>query len=309
MLKQFFKIVTEGLANAEREFFMASRKSLKESGLLYAPAVVFAHLMAGVKYIFVNFLLIFAELLILIFLPPEEGHKIIAESKMSGYQTAIEGKEDYQNKQKKVRRWTSWTFGTAVAAVAIVSLVLNLVVPLAPSSLGATYTFSQTNWGGGSTGNNAIHPTNQSAWSQYNSASPEIVAVNGGEDLEIASSTASVVKTSEGDFTSGTFATTTTTGSGSVKLSKALHINEYTIGALSNVSVTASSVTTNSNGTWTIAFGATDLARIFKNDKFTDSASKAWKVLSVSDSADKIIVVDSEQNGGSPSTGSGQVGR
>ena len=73
MLKQFFQLVTKGLANAERDFFRASRKSLKESGLLYAPAVVFAHLMAGVKYIFLNFLLIFAELLILIFLPPEEG--------------------------------------------------------------------------------------------------------------------------------------------------------------------------------------------------------------------------------------------
>src|SRR3989338_1166340 len=275
MLKQFFKIVREGVANAEREFFRASRKSLKESGLLYAPAVVFAHLMAGVKYISLNFLLIFAELLILIFLPPEEGHKIIAESKIYGYQTTIDGKEDYQNKQKKIRRWTTWTFGTAVAAVAIVSLILNLVVPLAPESLGATYTWNQTNWGGVSTGNNAIHPTNQSAWSQYNSASSEITAVNGGEDLEIASSTASVVKTSEGDFTSGTFATTTTTGSGSVKLSKALHVNEYTIGALSNIAVTASTTTTNSNGTWTVAFSnSPNLARVFKNDKFVDSASK-----------------------------------
>jgi len=185
--------------------------------------------------------------------------------------------EAYERKHKKARWFSVGTFSVAVAAVVVVSLVVNLSLPLAPSVLGATYTWSQTNWGGGSTGNNAIHPTNQSAWSQYSSASSEIVAVNGGEDLEIASSTASVVKTSEGDFTSGTFATTTTTGSGSVKLSKALHINEYTVGALSNISVTASSVTTNSNGTWTIAFGATDLARIFKNDKFTDSASKAWR--------------------------------
>src|SRR3989344_3835495 len=220
--------------------------------------------------------------------------------------------EAYERKRKKARWFSLGTFSAAVAAVVVVSLVVNLSLPLAPSVLGATYTWNQTNWGGGSTGNNAIHPTNQSAWSQYSSVSSEIIVVNGGEDLEIASSTASVVKTSDSDFSSGTFATTTTTGSGSVKLSKALHINEYTIGALSNIAVTASTVTANSNGTWTIAFGVTNLSRIFKNDKFVDSASKAWKVLSESDRADKIIVVDSEGNTPAvlaPATGSGTVGR
>src|SRR3989344_1132764 len=312
-------------------------------------ARAFFFLTAGIKYIFFQFLLALTELAVLVFLSPKEGYELLTSSRHPDLSADGEGSQDvifplssspsflsssrkrgssldsrlhgndrtriyeeYERKHKKARWFSLGTFSAAVAAVVVVSLVVNLSLPLAPSVLGATYTFTQTNWGGGSTGNNAIHPTNQSAWSQYSSASSEIVAVNGGEDLEIASSTASVVKTSEGDFTGGTFATTTTTGSGSVKLSKALHINEYTIGALSNIAVTASTVTANSNGTWTIAFGVTNLSRIFKNDKFVDSASKAWKVLSVSDSADKIIVVDSEGNTPAvlaPATGSGTVGR
>src|SRR3989344_6542402 len=121
--------------------------------------------------------------------------------------------EEYERKHKKARWFSVGTFSAAVAAVVVVSLVVNLSLPLAPSVLGATYTFTQTSWSGGATGNNAIHPTNQSNWAQYQSKSSEIVAINGGTDLEIASTTASVVKTSESDFTGGKFKAATTTGS------------------------------------------------------------------------------------------------
>ena len=327
MLKRLYQFCLERLAVLERELFQESRESddvLKLEGkrAFRELARAFAFLTAGIKYIFFQLLLALTELAVLVVLSPKDGYELLTHHLGASLPSDLEAKlpslpkvriyEEYERKHKKARWFSLGTFSAAVAAVVVVSLVVNLSLPLAPSVLGATYTFTQTNWGGGSTGNNAIHPTNQSAWSQYSSASSEIVAVNGGEDLEIASSTASVVKTSEGDFTGGTFATTTTTGSGSVKLSKALHINEYTIGALSNIAVTASTVTANSNGTWTIAFGVTNLSRIFKNDKFVDSASKAWKVLSVSDSADKIIVVDSEGNTPAvlaPATGSGTVGR
>src|SRR3989344_8589951 len=224
MLKRLYQFCLERLAVLERELFQESRESddvlkLKGKRAFRELARAFAFLTAGIKYIFFHFLLALTELAVLVFLSPKEGYELLVNERLT--MSLINERhrksfiyEAYEKKRKKARWFSLGTFSAAVAAVVVVSLAVNLSLPLAPSVLGATYTFTQTNWGGGSTGNNAIHPTNQSAWSQYSSASSEIVAVNGGEDLEIASSTASVVKTSEGDFTAGTFATSTVSGTG-----------------------------------------------------------------------------------------------
>jgi len=157
--------------------------------------------------------------------------------------------------------------------VIILAVISVGIFPYSQSVQAASYTFTQTNWSGGVTANNSTHPTDQSNWTEYSSSSAEIVTVNGGASLEISSSTASSTQTTDTQFNNGTFSNAITTGSGSsasVKLSKALHINEYTIGASTTIaSVTASSVAVNSNGTWTVAFSnSPNLARLFKNDKF-----------------------------------------
>ncbi|MBI2450782.1 MAG: hypothetical protein HYV52_00365 [Parcubacteria group bacterium] len=94
------------------------------------------------------------------------------------------------------------------------------------------------------------------------------------------------------------------------KIFPTFKVNEYTIGALANIVTPTATVT--GTGPWTVAFSsAVNLSRIFKNDRFTDSAGLKWKILSVFDSVDKIIVIDSENNGStsSPQAGAGNVGR
>ncbi|OGD34112.1 hypothetical protein A2988_01360 [Candidatus Azambacteria bacterium RIFCSPLOWO2_01_FULL_46_25] len=315
MLKLLYQFLVQKVSRATRDLYERSR-ALGNAPMKAPVTAVVSHLASGIAYIGYGFLLFFVKFFVLIFKSPVDGYKLMMEESHleaklpSGEEPRDVSYSEYKKLHQKTRRFSFFSFSAAVAAVVAVSLVVNLLTPIAPSALGATYTFTQTSWSGGATANNAVHPTNQSAWNQYASKSADITAMNSGADLEIASTTASVVKTSESDFTGGTFATATTTGSGSIALTKALHINEYTIGALSNIAVTASTITTNANGTWTVAFSGTpSLARIFKNDKFIDSASKAWKVLSVAPSVYKIIVGDSEQNRTMPATGAGTVGR
>lgn len=305
MLKQLYRHCAQKVARAEHDLYVRAQ-ALGGAPLKAPVSAVFAHLASGIQYIAYGFLLFAVKFFVLVFKSPVEGYQLMVEP-----QTVPVSYAEYKRLHSATRRFSLWTSGAVVAAVVTVSLVLNLIIPAALPSLGATYTFSQTSWSGGATANNATHPTNQSSWNQYSSKSAEVITSSAGADLVIASSTYSVLKTSGADFTGGAFSNATTINSDtSIRLTNAAHVNEYTIGALSNIAVTASTVTTNANGTWTVTFSGTpSLARIFKNDKFTDSASKAWKVLSASDSADKIIVVDSEANDTAPAAGAGTVGR
>ena len=54
-----------------------------------------------------------------------------------------------------------------LAAVTIISAVYYIVH--FSSVGGASYTFTQTDWGGGATSTNPVHPTNQTGWTYYES--------------------------------------------------------------------------------------------------------------------------------------------
>src|SRR3989339_1109920 len=70
------------------------------------------------------------------------------------------------------------------------------------SASAATYTFSQTNWAGGATANNAAHPTNQTSWDQFSASTTGMTTANSGADLQMVFSTSSanVSFDTEGDY-------------------------------------------------------------------------------------------------------------
>lgn len=98
-----------------------------------------------------------------------------------------------------------------------------------PTANAATYTFTQTSWIGGATGNNAVHPTNGSGWNQYTSST----AVTAGTDINLPLVNYSFTDdgtavpeniATGGGFGSGAVSNTLVTGSGadaSVSLSVA----------------------------------------------------------------------------------------
>ncbi|MDE1988799.1 MAG: hypothetical protein KGI39_03825, partial [Patescibacteria group bacterium] len=72
-----------------------------------------------------------------------------------------------------------------VSSFLIIAFVVNLFFFNSQTSLGATYTFVQTNWSGGITANNAVHPTNQTGWTQFSASTTGMTMANAGADLQL----------------------------------------------------------------------------------------------------------------------------
>lgn len=87
-----------------------------------------------------------------------------------------------------------------------ITLLIALIVGQSGFAHAATYTFVQTNWGGGASVSTASHPTNQAGWTQYDSKDSSISVINSGTDLELALdalATSSVTQTTDVDFAGG----------------------------------------------------------------------------------------------------------
>ncbi len=118
----------------------------------------------------------------------------------------------------------------------------------------ATYTFTQSSWAGGATANTAVHPTNQSSWTQYSANSADITADASSVRLNTVSysftddgtsTTTSPIATG-GGFSSGANSSTAISGSGT-GASVGLMLNEYgwAVGNSGTIRKTA-----NSGETW-----------------------------------------------------------
>jgi len=75
----------------------------------------------------------------------------------------------------------------------------------------ATYNWIQTDWSGGASTATASHPDNQTGWTYYQSAS---ITLNIGTEIKLATTTSSIVQTTDTDFGSGTFNNTVVSGTG-----------------------------------------------------------------------------------------------
>lgn len=100
------------------------------------------------------------------------------------------------------RKWKKF-FSTHAVLKRSLSATLVFIVVFAAffqniqKSQGATYTWSQLNWSGGQTNNNAVHPGNQNGWTQYQDKDSSVNIVNGSEDAKIAWTVGSTVYASD----------------------------------------------------------------------------------------------------------------
>ncbi|MCK5014013.1 MAG: hypothetical protein KAS66_09345, partial [Candidatus Omnitrophica bacterium] len=170
---------------------------------------------------------------------------------------------------------TNFPYLLALLTVALLFISFALYLPKAQSS---GLFFNQTDWSGGAQEN--LNAT-ESDWIQYESADPEIDTSKAGE-ITLALIEGTFEDSTSAEFNQGAVDTTLAVTKGTITLSHPLSLNEYTVGALSDIAVNASNV--EGYDPYTIHFdNSPDLSRVFKSDKFTDSYAIAFKVLSVSD--------------------------
>ncbi|MCK5177905.1 MAG: right-handed parallel beta-helix repeat-containing protein, partial [Candidatus Omnitrophica bacterium] len=185
--------------------------------------------------------------------------------------------------------------------IILVFISFALYLPKAQSS---GIFLNQTDWSGGA--REGMVAT-ESDWLNYDSADAEIDVSQAG-NITLALIEGLFEDTTSDHFKEGTLDETLVISDGGISLSHPIRVNEYTVGTMPRISVTASNIS--GSDPWTIVLNSSpDLSRIFKSDKFTDSTGRVYKILSVSDVKDTIIVIDSEGLAAAPSAGAATVGR
>jgi hypothetical protein len=84
----------------------------------------------------------------------------------------------------KIKNIFSKNFSRRAGALAV--LVLFLIANFFQNSIqtqGAQFTFFQTDWAGGVTANNAVHPTNENNWNEYSAGTNVLTSVSGQATL------------------------------------------------------------------------------------------------------------------------------
>ncbi|MCK5178058.1 MAG: right-handed parallel beta-helix repeat-containing protein, partial [Candidatus Omnitrophica bacterium] len=191
-----------------------------------------------------------------------------------------------------------------VPVILMVILILISFVLYLPKARGEGIFFNQTDWSGGAKEGAAAA---LSGWIRFEYADEGIDTTQPG-GLTLSLIDGRFEDTTTDEFKEGAPDTTLAVADGTVTLSHPVRVNAYTVGAMPRISVTASTIS--GSDPWTIALsGAADLSRIFKSDKFTDAVGRVYKILSVSDARDTIIVIDSEGLVAAPTAGTGTVGR
>src|SRR6185369_7447310 len=90
---------------------------------------------------------------------------------------------------KETIRWYTRQNTLAKVSAFLILAILSGTYLFPFASQGATYSFNQTSWAGGVTGNTATHPGNQSNWNQYSAQSGLTV----GADVTLPSNNLSIV--------------------------------------------------------------------------------------------------------------------
>jgi len=89
----------------------------------------------------------------------------------------------------------------------VFSMVLMMVLSNVFMANAATYTFTQTNWCGGVTANNAVPDTGnnqaQQSWQQFSTSTASLAVVNSGADVQIGTAASSTTQSDEGSTVTG----------------------------------------------------------------------------------------------------------
>jgi len=133
------------------------------------------------------------------------------------------------------KKW--WQEVTALVLLATM-VVSGFLLYSSKKTLGATYTWYQNDWSGGTSTETAVHPDNQTGWSYYYEKGEDVTATS---SVSLTTAGGFVLETSDVDFQEGTFDKTQISGSGDSASITLLPPNETTTDDFLDVSNIASS--------------------------------------------------------------------
>ena len=144
----------------------------------------------------------------------------------------------------------------AAAVISVMAILSNIYfqyLGLSPEARGASYSFAQTNWNGGTDGGlYPNHTNNQSGWTKYSSKDSGVAIVNSGNNinLSVQTNTASVDFSTEGDYIQEDASNGTDFDGGKVRL----HNDDINIPTGGTITTSGNDTihTFNSSGTFTI---------------------------------------------------------
>ncbi|MEK7453161.1 MAG: hypothetical protein AAB614_02910, partial [Patescibacteria group bacterium] len=207
MIKRAYAFLQRKIGSIEIDIYDISKRKKGSDLSKHYFINLFSYLTIGIRYIFYGVLEFIIKFFVLIFKSPENGYKILV-APIEKFELDVEkireevGFSNFSNTHKKARKIFSGTFAASVATIVIISLLLNIFIPIGQQALGATYTFQQTSWLGGSDGGSPlpVDPTNRTNWTKYSTkdANTSVSSTNGS--LSLATTTDSSIKTLTADF-------------------------------------------------------------------------------------------------------------
>ncbi len=225
-MKKLYHNLQKRLGKIEIKLFELTQKS-KERNYF---SNMYSYLMLGFEYLFFGLIEAFLKLFILLTKTPEESYRILT-APIEQFEFSVDElkqREDFHKHcqfHKSVRKFSFVSFASSLVAVLVVSLVVIYLFPKSQTSLGASYTWTQTDWSGGPSTQVAIHPTNQTGWTYFTSTSTGVQANSSGISLKTdtytftdATSTSGPATVTGGGFNNGTLTNTNITINGEIKL-------------------------------------------------------------------------------------------
>ncbi len=92
-----------------------------------------------------------------------------------------------KTRMRKIKKTLKYLSRAAVPALVLLSIIIYTVRQDTPYALGATYTFNQTSWSGGVSGNTASHPGDETGWNKFSTSTNAFTT--GTTTVSIASTT------------------------------------------------------------------------------------------------------------------------
>jgi len=171
------------------------------------------------------------------------------ESKSNLFKRYLKKMLSFNNKAPLARK--------AAALLTVLVVLFGTYFANSPKSLGATYTFVQTDWSGGLDGGTyPDHDNNRTGWTAYDSKDASIAT---GTELTLTQNSGSVTHDDDTDFSTGTDSNTETTGTGT---SAVVGITYETAVATADVSMGENTSCTVSEYGYVYCAGAGDMGQL-----------------------------------------------
>lgn len=139
--------------------------------------------------------------------------KLLTEKLKTGAKTLFKQVTCYFGRFKEIISRFSFTNQKPVISLGTLFLIISIIFLNSHGLTAATYTWSQSDWGGGTSGGSyPAHPGDQSGWTKYESKDGSTSIGSGNISVTATASTSG--QTTYAQFFGGTFSTATTTSAG-----------------------------------------------------------------------------------------------